>query len=138
MHMQGNPRIMQKNPHYSDLMSEVLNYLAEGIAIAKRAGILPNKIMVDPGVGFGKTLQHNLEILKRLRELRVLGCPILVGPSRKSLIGKVLGLPAEERVEGTEALSAVSIANGADILRVHDVKQMNRVARMTDAIVRRS
>jgi dihydropteroate synthase len=138
MHMQGMPQNMQKNPAYKDLMGEIISYLEESIAIAKNAGILHEKILVDPGIGFGKTLEHNLEILKRLRELKVLGQPILVGPSRKSMIGKVLGLPVEERVEGTVAAAAIAIANGADIVRVHDVKEIKRVVRMTDAIVRTS
>lgn len=136
MHIKGNPRTMQKNPVYKDLMGEVIEYLEEGIAIAKNAGILHGKIMVDPGIGFGKTVENNLEILKRLREIKVLGCPILVGPSRKSTIGKVLNLLVEERLEGTAAAVAISIANGANIVRVHDVKEMARVARMTDAIVK--
>lgn len=137
MHMRGTPETMQENPVYSDLMGEIIDYLEEGIAIAKNAGILHEKIIVDPGIGFGKTVEHNLEIIKRLRELKVLGCPILVGPSRKSVMGKVLGLPVEERMEGTAAMVSASIANGADIVRVHDIKEMVRVARMTDAIVRR-
>ncbi|MFC1637725.1 dihydropteroate synthase, partial [Candidatus Margulisiibacteriota bacterium] len=95
------------------------------------------KIIVDPGIGFGKTVDHNLEILARLRELKVLGCPLLVGASRKSLIGRVLDLPVDERLEGTAATVAVSIAHGADIIRVHDVKELARVAKMTDSILRR-
>jgi len=137
MHLRGTPRTMQKKPVYTDLMGEIIKYLEESIAIGINAGILLKKIIVDPGIGFGKTVAHNLEIIKRLRELKVLGHPILIGPSRKSVIGKVLGLPAEERVEGTAAMVAVSIANGADIVRVHDVRKMVRVARMTDALVRR-
>jgi dihydropteroate synthase len=138
MHMQGVPRTMQKKPAYFDLMGEVIGCLEESIAFAINAGILHEKIIIDPGIGFGKTVAHNLEILKRLRELRVLGCPVLVGPSRKSLIGEVLGLPVGERVEGTAALVAAAIANGADLVRVHDVKKMFRVARMADAIFRRA
>lgn len=137
MHTQGSPRTMQKKPSYSDLMGEITGDLGKSIAIAIDAGILHEKIIIDPGIGFGKTVAHNLEILERLREFRVLGCPILVGPSRKALIGKVLGLPVEERMEGTAALVAAAIANGADLVRVHDVKEMLRVARMADAIFRR-
>lgn len=136
MHIRGVPKNMQDNPVYSDLMGEIINYLEEGLEIAEKAGILHEKIIVDPGIGFGKTVDHNLEILKRLRELKILGCPILIGTSRKSVIGKVLDLPVSERIEGTAATVAISIANGADIVRVHDVKQMARVVRMTDAIVR--
>ena len=136
MHIQGTPKNMQRRPVYRDLMGEIIDYLEEGLAIAEKAGILHEKIIVDPGIGFGKTAEHNLEILKRLKELKVLGRPIFVGTSRKSLIGNVLNLPVEERLEGTAATVAVSIANGADMIRVHDVKSMARVARMTDAIVR--
>lgn len=138
MHIQGTPQNMQRRPAYYDLMGEVINYLEESIAIATKAGILHEKIIVDPGIGFGKTVEHNLEILQRLKELKVLGCPVLAGPSRKSTIGRVLGLPVDERVEGTAAAVAVAIANGADLVRVHDVKEMVRVARMTDAIIRRA
>jgi len=135
MHMRGTPKTMQKKPAYTDLMGEIIRDLEESIAIGINAGILLKKIIIDPGIGFGKTAEHNLEIVKRLKELKVLGCPVLIGPSRKSVIGKVLGLPAEERVEGTAAMVAVSVANGADIVRVHDVGKMVRVARMTDALI---
>ena len=136
MHMQGIPENMQEKPHYTDLMGEIINYLAEGLAIAEKAGILLGKLLVDPGIGFGKTLENNLAILKRLRELKVLGCPILIGPSRKAFIGKVLDLPVDERLEGTAAAVAIAIAQGADIIRVHDVSEMKRVARLTDALIR--
>lgn len=138
MHIQGRPKDMQANPVYSDLMGEIIDYLEKGLAIAKSAGILHEKIIVDPGIGFGKTVEHNLEILRRLKELKGLGCPIMVGPSRKSMIGAVLGLPVDERVEGTAATVAISIANGANIIRVHDVKEMARVVKMTDAICKYS
>ncbi|MFA6548974.1 MAG: dihydropteroate synthase [Candidatus Margulisiibacteriota bacterium] len=136
MHILGTPRDMQKNPTYSDLMGEILASLEEGLAIGKRAGILLEQIIVDPGIGFGKTTENNLEIVKRLREIKVLGRPILIGVSRKAFIGSVLDLPTDERVEGTAAAVAVAIANGADFIRVHDVKEMKRVAKMVDAIVR--
>jgi len=136
MHMQGIPENMQEKPHYTDLMGEIINYLAEGLAIAEKAGILLGKLLVDPGIGFGKTLENNLAILKRLRELKVLGCPILIGPSRKAFIGKVLDLPVDERLEGTAAAVAIAIAQGADIVRVHDVREMKRVACLTDALIR--
>jgi dihydropteroate synthase len=136
MHMRGTPRTMQRKPSYSDVMGEIIARLAESVAIAKNAGILHEQIILDPGIGFGKTVEHNLEIFRRLKELKVLGCPVLVGPSRKSLIGKVLDLPVTDRLEGTAALVAVAISGGADIIRVHDVREMVRVARMSDAIVR--
>lgn len=135
MHILGTPRDMQKNPAYSDLMGEILAYLEEGLEIGRRAGILLEQIIVDPGIGFGKTAQNNLEIVRRLRELKTLGRPILIGVSRKAFIGSVLDLPTEDRVEGTAAAAALSIANGADFIRVHDVKEMKRVAKMTDAVI---
>jgi dihydropteroate synthase len=136
MHMQGSPKTMQQSPRYSDLMGEICAFLRRRAEKAQEAGISSEKIIVDPGIGFGKSLEHNLEILRRLKELRSLGYPVLVGTSRKSLIGKVLDLPADQRLEGTAATVAISIQNGADIVRVHDVREMARVARMTDAIVR--
>jgi len=137
MHIQGTPKNMQIKPHYDDLIAEIINYLNKGLAIAENTGILNDRIMLDPGFGFGKTISHNLEILKRLREIKSLGYPILIGTSRKSAIGQVLNLPVEERLEGTAATVAIAIQNGADIIRVHDVLQMKRVAEMTDAITRR-
>jgi len=137
MHIQGTPRTMQQHPHYEDLMTEVCDYLQESTEIAEAAGIPRAQVVLDPGFGFGKTVEHNLELLRRLRELTSYGQPVLAGTSRKSTIGKVLGgLPPEERVEGTAATIAIAIHNGADIVRVHDVKEMARVAKMTDAIVR--
>ncbi len=137
MHIKGTPRDMQEQPAYDDLMSEVFGYLRERMHALVEAGADERLLMVDPGIGFGKAVEHNLELLRRLRELRSLGRPLLVGTSRKSTIGKVLGdLPADQRLEGTSATVAVAIANGADIVRVHDVKEIVRVARMTDAIVR--
>jgi dihydropteroate synthase len=121
---------------YPDVMTEVISYLKESIEIAEKSGIPGENIIIDPGIGFGKTWQQDIEILRRLAELKVLGKPILIGTSRKSLIKMVLSLPARERVEGTAATVAIGIANGADIVRVHDVKQMARVCKMADAIVR--
>jgi dihydropteroate synthase len=134
MHMKGSPGTMQEDPRYADLVGEVREYLAEGIALALRSGI--RQIIVDPGIGFGKTIAHNLEILRRLAEFRSLGYPLLVGPSRKSFIGRILDLGVEERLEGTAGAVAASIMNGASVVRVHDVKPMLRVARIVDAIVR--
>jgi dihydropteroate synthase len=121
---------------YKDLMGDVMRELRESIALALEAGVKREKLVVDPGIGFGKTVEQNLQIVARLEELKVLGHPILLGASRKSFIGYTLNLPPEERIEGTSAAVAIGIANGADILRVHDVKEMARVARMTDAITR--
>lgn len=121
---------------YRDLIPDLRARLEGSIALAVDAGVDRRRLIVDPGLGFGKTVAENLEIVRRLRELCVLGHPLLVGPSRKSTIGRVLDLPVEDRLEGTAAMVAVAIANGADIVRVHDVRAMVRVARMTDAIVR--
>lgn len=123
---------------YRDLMADIIQELEYSINLALEAGVDFDKIIVDPGIGFGKTVEQNLEILQRLGELKVLGRPILLGTSRKSVIGYVLNLPPSERLEGTAATVALGIAAGADIVRVHDVKAMVRVARMTDAIVRGS
>ena len=126
----------QDHTEYDDLVPDVTSRLRWLVDRAVDAGVALESIILDPGMGFGKTAEHNLEILRRLVELRVLGRPLLVGMSRKSTIGYVLDLPVEDRVEGTAATVALSIANGADIVRVHDVKEMARVAKMSDAIVR--
>jgi dihydropteroate synthase len=136
MHMKGRPKDMQESPHYESVVSEVAGFLRACVARAEEYGILSENILIDPGIGFGKTCAHNLELLRRLKELRSLGYPILIGTSRKSFIGRTLGLPVEDRVEGTSATVALAIASGVDIVRVHDVKYMARVARMSDAIVR--
>ena len=133
MHMQGTPRTMQAEPLYGDVVEEVIAYLAEAVRAAGGKGI--GQVIVDPGIGFGKTPAHNLALLKHLGELRRLRCPVLVGPSRKAFIGAVLDLPVEERLEGTAAAVAAAVMNGASIVRVHDVKEMKRVASMADAIV---
>ena len=135
-HMKGRPRDMQENPEYESVVSEVAEFLRASIARAEEYGISKENLLIDPGIGFGKTCAHNLELLRRLNELRSLGYPILLGTSRKSFIGTTLGLPVEDRVEGTAATVALGIASGVDIVRVHDVKYMARVARMADAIVR--
>ena len=122
--------------NYKDVMTEVISSLRKSAAAAQQAGVLKENIIIDPGIGFGKTWQQDIEIIRRLSELKMLEFPILVGTSRKSLIKMVLNLPANQRVEGTAATVAISIANGADIVRVHDIKQMARVCKMTDAIVR--
>ncbi len=125
----------QRGTGYRDLIGDIVEFFRESIDIAVEAGIDMENIIIDPGFGFGKTLEQNLEVLRRLKELRCLGRPILIGTSRKSMISKVLNLPVDQRVEGTAATVSVGIANGADIVRVHDVKEIVRVARMTDAIM---
>lgn len=135
----GAPLILmhnQANREYGNLIPDVMESLLTSVGIAAASGVSRDNMALDPGIGFGKTPDHNLEILNRLDELKALGFPLLVGTSRKSTIGYVLDLPVEERLEGTAATVALSIARGADIVRVHDVKQMARVCRMTDAIIR--
>lgn len=138
MHIKGNPRTMQIDPVYKDLIGELISALRESIVVAEGCGVDSKKIIIDPGIGFGKTAQHNLEILRRLREFKILGKPILVGPSRKSFIGKVLGIDdPSRRLMGTAAAAAIAIANGADIIRVHDIKEMVQVAALADGICKK-
>lgn len=121
---------------YQNLMQDISRELLESVQIARQADIPDSHIILDPGIGFGKTVQQNLNIIKNLRQLKELGYPVLLGPSRKSFIGYTLDLPVEERLEGTAAAVTVGIMNGADIIRVHDVREMTRVTRMCDAILR--
>jgi dihydropteroate synthase len=123
---------------YTDLLEDVKTELLESVALAHAAGVADSRIILDPGIGFGKTVEQNLILINHLDEIRRLGFPVLLGPSRKSFIGYTLNLPPDQRMEGTAAVSAIGIARGADILRVHDVEPLVRIARMTDAIVRRS
>lgn len=123
---------------YDDLLDDIRRELLESVTIARAAGVPDERIILDPGIGFGKTVEQNLELLDRLGEIRALGYPLLLGVSRKSFIGYTLDLPPDQRLEGTAAAAAIGIERGADIIRVHDVEAMARVARMTDAIVRRS
>ena len=132
--------LMHNNPGggYADLIGEIAAWLGESVARARAAGVHDERIILDPGIGFGKTREENLEIIRRLPDFRSLGYPLLIGPSRKSFIGKTLDLPVDDRFEGTAAAVALSIAGGADIVRVHDVGAMVRVARMADAIIGRA
>ena len=122
---------------YENLMEDVKRELLTSVDLAVKAGVEERRILLDPGIGFGKTREHNLELIDRLDEVRALGYPVLLGPSRKSFIGFTLDLPPDQRVEGTAATVAIGIDRGADLIRVHDVKEMARVAKMTDAIVRK-
>lgn len=122
---------------YDNLLEDIQRELLESVLLARQAGIADERIILDPGIGFGKTVEQNLELLDRLAEIKDLGFPVLLGPSRKSFIGYTLDLPPDKRLEGTAAAVAIGIARGADIVRVHDVEYMARVARMADAIVRR-
>ena len=126
----------QQGTDYQDLIPDIRCSLVSSVEMAVEAGVRHENIIIDPGLGFGKTLEHNLEVVRRLSELKGIAPAILVGPSRKSMIGRTLDLPVDQRVEGTAAVVALCVANGADIARVHDVQAMIRVCRMTDAIVR--
>jgi dihydropteroate synthase len=138
MHMRGEPRNMQQNPSYpGDVCFEINSFFTERIRVAEEAGVKESQIIIDPGIGFGKTAEHNLEILNRLDEFRPHGRPILIGASRKSFIGAALDLPVEERLEGSLAAAALSVARGADIVRVHDVRATVRAVRLADAVVRK-
>lgn len=137
MHMRGTPETMQIAPVYDDIIVDIKAFFTERLEFAMGAGIRPERIWIDPGFGFGKTVEHNLEILRRLSELRDIGCRILIGTSNKSTIGAVLGAEVDERKEGTAATVAIAIQNGADAVRVHDVAAMAKVARMTDAVMGR-
>ena len=134
MHMQGTPQTMQKNPHNQDVIGQITDFFRENLRNALRAGIERDKIILDPGIGFGKLLEHNLEILRRLDEFRSLGCPLAIGTSRKSFIGRALGRRVGDRLGGTAATVTAAILRGADVVRVHDVREMVDVARMTDLL----
>jgi dihydropteroate synthase len=136
MHMQGMPRTMQLNPSYEALIDEVFAFLQGRLEAAKAGGITAEQLLIDPGIGFGKGARHNLELLRKLHHFHALGQPLVIGTSRKAFIGWILGAEVNERLEGTAATVAAAILRGADIVRVHDVLAMARVARMTDAIVR--
>ena len=132
MHMLGDPRTMQDSPQYDDVVREVSDYLSDRIAHAEQAGVEPRNIMIDPGIGFGKTVDHNIELLRRLREFKSLGKPVVIGASRKSFIGAVAGGTVDERLGGSIAAAVIAASNGADVIRTHDVPetvQALRVAR---------
>lgn len=136
MHIKGTAITMQNNPTYDNLIEDILKKLKGLIKQAEAKGIKAEDIIIDPGMGFGKTFEHNLQILNNLSKFKELGRPVLIGPSRKSFIGKILGKEPDDRIFGTAASVAIAIKNGADIIRVHDVKEMKQVAVVTDAIVR--
>jgi dihydropteroate synthase len=135
MHMKGRPRTMQKNPRYKDVIGEILLFFRERAAYAERCGIAPGRILLDPGFGFGKSHLHNMEILRRLWEFKVMGRPLVLGPSRKSSLGFLAGgLPPGQRVEATGAAVTAAVLKGADWVRVHDVQSMVRMVKIADAI----
>ena len=135
MHMQGDPRTMQENPEYDDVVDEIRAFLAERIEFAVSEGIAEERIWVDPGIGFGKTLEHNLELLRRLGELDQLGRPLVVGTSRKSFLGTLTGAPVDQRLGGTVASCVLAYSHGADILRVHDVGPVRDAITVAQAIL---
>jgi dihydropteroate synthase len=137
MHMQGTPRDMQKNPEYEDVIKDIKAFLNERIEFAVSKGLSREKIIIDPGIGFGKTLENNYDIIRRLNEFTEMEQPVLIGTSRKSFIGLTLDVDVKERLIGSLATITMSIINGVDIVRVHDVKESMQTVRMTDAIYRR-
>jgi dihydropteroate synthase len=136
MHMQGSPKTMQDRPQYDDVVTEVVEYLQQSIAIAVAAEINPEKIVIDPGIGFGKTDAHNLLILKNLSRLQELSKPVLLGVSRKSLIGNILNVPIEERLEGSIAATVYGLTQGVSIIRTHDVRATLRAVKVAEAIMK--
>lgn len=137
MHIKGRPKDMQNNPTYEALIPEIMDYFRVSIRLAHKFGIPDDRIIIDPGIGFGKTFDHNLQILKNLKEFKKMGKPVAIGASRKAFIGKILDEPdPSKRLEGSLAVAAISIFNGANILRVHDVKETKKVAKVADAIKR--
>ena len=135
MHMQGTPATMQTAPRYDDLVGDIRGFFRERLAAATAAGIPESAVVLDPGIGFGKTLTHNLTLLNRLDAFQEFGRPLCIGPSRKAFIGAILGLPVEQRLEGTLAAAVVGISRGANILRVHDVAETVKAARVAEAIL---
>lgn len=139
MHIKGSPNNMQNSPSYEALIPEIIDYLRGSIQLCRQAGIPEQNIILDPGIGFGKTLEHNLEIIANLKEFSLLGRPIAIGVSRKAFIGKILGdLPSSHRLEGTASAVAISVCNGANVVRVHDVAEMSKVVKIADAIKKHS
>jgi dihydropteroate synthase len=136
MHMKGLPRDMQLNPTYEAVIDEVYGFLQDRLQTAQAGGVAAERMLIDPGIGFGKGTHHNLEILRKLHHFHPLGRPIVIGTSRKAFIGRILGTDVEERLEGTAATVALAIAQGASVVRVHDVRAMARVARMMDTMIR--
>lgn len=136
MHMRGTPATMQEEIYYDDCVGEIRQFLEQGIQTAEAAGIAPERIWVDPGIGFGKTVEHNLEIIARLETFSALGKPLLLGTSRKSFIGKILDLPVAERLEGSLATAVIGVIKGAEILRVHDVLETCRAIRIVSEILK--
>jgi dihydropteroate synthase len=136
MHMRGTPQDMQDNPTYKDVVKEIIDFLKKAVDLAVKSGIAQESIVIDPGLGFGKKLEHNLEIIKNLKRFKEINKPVLLGPSNKSFIGAVTGAPVGERTEGTASVVTTAVFKGVDIVRVHNVKAMKRVVAMADVIYR--
>ena len=134
MHMKGKPLDMQKKPIYDDLISEICNFFSNQIVFANSVGIDSSKIILDPGIGFGKRIEDNFEIIRELKQIRAMGFPVLIGPSRKSFIGDTLNLPTDDRIEGTMATITAGLLNGANIVRVHDIKETLRTVSIAERI----
>lgn len=135
MHINGKPKTMQKNILYKNLIDDIKQFFLKQIRVAHRSGIEKNNIILDPGIGFGKTFDHNFSIIRRLKEFKELGCPLLIGPSKKAFIGDALELPLDDRVEGTIATVVAGILNGSNIVRVHNVKEVKRAVIITENIL---
>ena len=135
MHINGRPKTMQNNPVYDDLIKDIRKFFLKQCNIAKENGIKKNHIILDPGIGFGKSFEHNFTVIRRLNEICDLGYPVMIGPSRKAFIGDTLGLPLNERIEGTLATVVAGIMNGAKIVRVHDIKEVKRAVKVTEKIL---
>ena len=136
MHINGRPKTMQNNPLYNDLIKEIKYFLIKQCELAEENGIKKSNIILDPGIGFGKSFEHNFTLIRRLKEISDLGYPLMIGPSRKAFIGDALNLPPDERLEGTLATVIAGILNGANIIRVHDIKEVNRAVLITEKIMR--
>jgi dihydropteroate synthase len=134
MHMQGMPNNMQNNPDYNNLIADICSFFSNQVDLAISAGIKKDQIILDPGIGFGKTMDHNFKLIQQLNQFLSLGFPLMVGPSRKSFIGNFLNVDINERIEGTAAVVVASIMNGARIVRVHDIKEIKRVVQVVDKI----
>lgn len=132
MHMKGEPKTMQQNPSYGDVVSDVKDFLSRRALAAEQSGV--RQVVIDPGIGFGKTVAHNMTLLRRLSEFKELPYPVLIGVSRKSSLGQITGAPVDERLPGTLAATAIAVLNGADVVRVHDVKECRQAVQIAEAI----
>ena len=135
MHINGKPKLMQENPQYDNLIKDILHFFSRQLELAQSVGIDSSKIILDPGLGFGKKVEHNFELIRKLPQICAMGFPVLVGPSRKSFIGEALNLPINDRIEGTMASITASVINGAKIVRVHDIQKTRRTVTIAEKIM---